>query len=59
MNKRQRKKKLRKELEEEFSYCQGCFKKLDLKRDEYHRQWGTCDQWCYMKMVGLSMSDFL
>lgn len=59
MNSRQRKKNIKKwvlktgeEVEDQL-YCQYCFKKLDLKRNKYALKYGTCDQLCYGKMVGL------
>ena len=61
MNKRQKKKQYKKHLESieaEFSVCQECGKPLDLKWNEYHRTWGTCDSTCYMHLVGMSWSDF-
>jgi hypothetical protein len=61
LNKRQKKKEHKKymqAIEEEFSYCQECGKKLDLKGNEYHRRYGTCNSTCYLHMVGMSWSDF-
>jgi NADH pyrophosphatase NudC (nudix superfamily) len=40
-------------IEEEFKYCQECGKPLDRESDEYHRSFGTCDQYCYGRMVGV------
>jgi len=57
MNKRQRKKKWKKDVPEEFQYCQECGKKLNFD-NQYHMRWGTCDQFCYMYLVGLSVRDF-
>jgi len=42
---------------EEF-VCEYCGTELD-KTDEYHTTFRTCDEDCYMKMVGLSWSDFI
>lgn len=42
-----------KKIEEEFSVCQECQKPLDRENDEYHRTWGTCNSYCYGKMVGV------
>ena len=58
MNKRQLKKKRKKEIPKEFQYCQSCGRKLDLL-DDYHLTWGTCNQYCYMDLVGLSIYDFV
>lgn len=60
MNKRKKKQRdrLKKELEKEFSVCQDCGEKLDMK-DEYHRRYGTCNSTCYMHMIGMSWSDFM
>lgn len=41
------------EIEEEFSVCQECGKPLDRENNEYHATWGTCNQYCYGKMVGV------
>jgi hypothetical protein len=62
MNKRQRKKQYKKELEAieaERLFCQECGKTLDLKHNWYHRRWGTCDEICYMNLVGMSWNDFI
>jgi hypothetical protein len=58
MNKRQLKKIRKKQIPEEFQFCQECGKRLDLL-DNYQLTWGTCDQYCYMHLVGLSISDFI
>lgn len=65
MNKRQRKKQRKKdyerylqEIDEEFSVCQECDKKLDLA-NEYHRTFRTCDVNCHMSLVGMSWRDFV
>ena len=42
---------------EEF-VCDYCGTELD-ETDEYHTTFHTCDKDCYMKMVGLSWSDFI
>jgi hypothetical protein len=44
-------------IEEEFKYCQesSCGKLLDRENNEYHRRFGTCDQYCYARMVGVSI----
>ena len=42
---------------EEF-VCDYCGTELD-ETDEYHTTFRTCDEDCYMKMVGLSWSDFI
>lgn len=46
-------------MKEYYSHCQACGKKLDLENEEYHRDYGTCDEYCYMKLVGLSLDDFI
>lgn len=40
-------------IEEEFKYCQECGKLLDRENDEYHASFGTCNMYCYGKMVGV------
>jgi hypothetical protein len=42
---------------EEF-VCEYCGAELD-ETDEYHTTFRTCNEDCYMKMVGLSCSDFI
>jgi predicted RNA-binding Zn-ribbon protein involved in translation (DUF1610 family) len=46
-------------MEDYYSHCQSCGKKLDLENNDYHFTYGTCDQYCYMKVVGLSIDDFI
>jgi hypothetical protein len=41
-----------KEEEFEIDLCRECGKELD-PEDEYHVLWGTCDAFCYGKMVGV------
>lgn len=59
MNKRQRKKKLKKDAQLLYKqtgidilHCEQCGGKLDLK-NEYHRAYGTCSSHCYGKLVGV------
>lgn len=44
-------------IAEEFRYCQNpnCGKELDRDNNEYHRRFGTCDQYCYADMVGVGL----
>lgn len=42
---------------EEF-VCEYCGTELD-ETDEYQTTFRTCNEDCYMKMVGLSWSDFI
>ncbi|UYL93843.1 hypothetical protein NIIg97_gp35 [Geobacillus phage vB_GthS_NIIg9.7] len=42
---------------EEF-VCEHCGKELD-ENNEYHTTFRTCNEDCYMKMVGLSWGDFI
>lgn len=51
--------KTEEEMEREIPACEECGKKLDLENNEYHKIFRTCDQYCYMHMVGMSMSDFI
>ncbi|MFK4363311.1 hypothetical protein ABH963_000065 [Bacillus sp. RC55] len=40
-----------------FIWCEECHKTLDVRND-YHARYGTCDEYCYMRTVGMSWSDF-
>ena len=44
--------------EQEEFVCEYCGVELD-ETDEYHTTFRTCNEDCYMKMVGLSWSDFI
>jgi hypothetical protein len=39
-------------VEAEEFICDECGKELS-KDDEYHKKWGTCNSYCYGKMVGV------
>ncbi|MBP1907793.1 hypothetical protein J2Z32_004482 [Paenibacillus turicensis] len=66
MKKRQKKKNLYKKLLNhskealehykvsgiDITACECCGEDLD-KNDEYHNKYGTCDQYCYGKLVGV------
>lgn len=61
MNKRQREKQYKKYLEgieAEYTHCQECGNLLNLKWNEYHRTYGTCNVTCHLHLVGMSWSDF-
>jgi acetyl-CoA carboxylase beta subunit len=58
MNKRQRKKKWKRETPKEWQHCRECGNKLDWQ-ENFHRNSGVCDEYCYMNLVGISMEDFL
>ena len=38
--------------------CEECGKELTIF-DDYHRRWGTCNETCYLHLVGMSWSDFI
>jgi hypothetical protein len=42
----------------ELKYCRHCHERLDRSNDEYHRQWGTCDKYCYADLVGVTLNEF-
>lgn len=41
------------ETEEDLNNCDSCGKPLDRENNEYHRTYGTCDSYCYGKLVGV------
>ena len=47
------------ELEQEYSKCQECGKKLDLKNNAYHMAYGLCNDDCFLNFIGMSWVDFL
>jgi hypothetical protein len=47
-----------KEVKQEEFVCENCGKELD-ENDEYHKTFRTCNENCYMEMVGLSWGDFI
>ena len=65
MNKRQKNKQLKKALIENGCldkkakfYCGECEKTLSFK-NEFHKKYMACDEYCYAQSLGIGWDDFL